>query len=427
MLRICDLSDGERKEVKRRYLGGESPVLIERVFHLKYKSVVKYAHSHGWKRERDNKIVIQPVKQQKNTEEELEYKQNVEQEKLQSKYRHLKRLYDQAVKEKVAVDRLVEAATDAIQAADPVIPFVIENRDHDRGEHRVVSLLSDVHAGEVVSAAETHNLSSYDMDIFKERLEIWTNKVVDLVSLRRQRLYVPNLSLFMLGDIISGDIHDELSNTNDVSVVDQMVESAREISRSLLTLSGYFENIEVSGVVGNHGRMSRKPYFKRKQRSNWDYLVYQMIAMFLQKQKNVTFHIPESFWTVRDVLGTRFLLMHGDGNQSWSGFPWYGIERSIGKMRTMLGNDMPFDRVALGHYHDPVDTERWSVNGNFKGGDEFSIGKLYSSCRPSQTLLYVHPENGVVGTERIYLDKLNEHRVKLSNELWLKGDEWGFE
>ena len=285
-----------------------------------------------------------------------------------------------------------------------------------RSPHSAVALVSDVHVGEVVSAAETNNLGSYDTDIFHDRLHRWTNKLLELVEIRRHRLHIPNLNLLFLGDIVSGDIHDELSNTNDGNIVEQTIVAAQSFSEAVLALIPYFEEIEISGVVGNHGRMARKPYYKNKQSRSFDYLVYKMMEMTLAKQPTVKFHIPESFWTVRDILGTKFLLLHGDGNTSWSGLPWYGIQRMTLKLMDMIGREVPFDKVVMGHFHDPVDTESWSINGSFKGGDEYSIGKLYTTGRPSQTLMYVHPIHGVVSTERIYLDDPGDRRVKIFGE-----------
>ena len=186
------------------------------------------------------------------------------QQRLASQLRHVTRQYQQALKEKVAVDRLVEAAVDALQAAEPVRPLAITRSVESKSPHQVVALLSDVHVGEVVSASETNNLGEYNMEIFHRRLNLWTAKVLELVELRRQRLHVPRLSLFMLGDMVSGDIHDELTQTNDATVMEQVVQATQALSRAILTLSPHFETIEVAGVVGNHGRMARKPYYKKE-------------------------------------------------------------------------------------------------------------------------------------------------------------------
>ena len=402
-----ELSVEEIADVERRWKGGEVAARLEEEFGLRPDAIRKVAYSRQWKR--DGVVntsagfeVLDDIQIKTKWDTDLRV------EKLQSELNNKTRQYKEAVKNVVAIDRIVDIARDVIQAADPVMPLPLTMPEtSSTTEHRAVALMGDVHVGEVVSAEETNNLGGYDLDTFHERLEIWANKIIGLIELRRHRLWMPELEIFMLGDIVSGDIHDELMNTNEGSVVDQVVEAANSISGALLSMSQHFERINVSCVVGNHGRISQKSYYKRKQTMSWDYLAYQMMALTLQKQENIEFHIPKSFWTIRDVLGTKFLMLHGDGIQAWSGVPWYGIQRTVLKLKEMIGSHEDFDKVVMGHFHEPIETEQFLVTGSWKGGDEYSIGKLYKSNRPSQTLLYVHPDNGVhpVGTEKVYLDK----------------------
>ena len=359
-----------------------------------------------WRLERTGTVNTESVKApEKELSDEEVWERDVKVERLESQIRHLKRVNKQAVKEKAAIDRLVEAVTDAVKAAEPVKPPAkISGRKPSGTEHSLIALFSDAHVGEVVSPAETNNLSAYDMEIFEERMQIWTNKVVELVTLKRSELNIPRLELFMLGDIVSGSIHEELEISNEDNVIGQMVAATHHVSTALLQLAQHFDEITVSVVAGNHGRMKRRPYFKQKQGMNWDTLIGQLLRLTLANQPNVKFILPGSHWMIRSVEGWRFLLMHGDGIRGWAGLPWYGITRAVASFREMIGADIHFDRVVMGHFHNPVNTEAFHVNGCMKGGDEYSIGAIYAAGRPSQTLLYVHPKHGVVSNEIIYLD-----------------------
>ena len=331
MSRFIDLSPDDRFQIEAEWKAGVSAPELDKRYDLTPGTVRKKASVKKW------------IKGDGSTTWETDVKF----EKLQSKLKVLQRKYRAAVKDTAVLDRFLETARECIQAAEPIEPLYLPT-DQSGGEHRVVALLSDVHVGEVVSAEETNNLSEYNYGIFVERMKIWTKKVVELVELRRTRLHVPNLSVFMLGDMVSGDIHEELKVTNEGSVLDTVVFATKHIAAALLELSRHFEEIEVSGVVGNHGRMSKKPYFKGKQRVSWDYLIYQMLALHLKDQKNIKWHIPASFWTIRNVLGMRFLLFHGDGIQSTQGLPYYGIERAYLRLRDLIGSDVPFDRAVMG-------------------------------------------------------------------------------
>lgn len=175
------------------------------------------------------------------------------------------------------------------------------------------------------------------------------------------------------------------------------------LSQATVSLAEHFRDIRILGVPGNHGRMTRKPPAK-EQYVSWDYLFYQMWAMFCRRQTNVHFSIGKSFYNLFDVQGLTFLAMHGDSVKGWAGLPYYGIERAVMKMRQMLDlKRQRFDMVLMGHFHEAVDTERYIINSSFVGCNEFSASKLHAGGEPSQTMFYVHPEHRIVGTERLYL------------------------
>ena len=392
-IKFSTLTLQQQKLIEEQWKSGVSAREIEREYDMLEGAIRKVAYNKGWRKDSDK------------------WEQDLEVERLKSQLNIANRKYNQAVKETSAVNRLVDTMRDTIKAAPAVKPLQIERRLKTGSDHHAVALVSDVHVGEVVSSSETNNLGAYNTAIFEERLERWTTNLLRLIELRRERLNVPSLSLFFLGDIVSGEIHDELANTNDSNIVEQTILAAQGFSESILALAPHFDEIEISGVVGNHGRMARKPYYKQKQIKNFDYLIYKMMELTLGKQDNIKFHIPDSFWTIRDVMGTRFLLVHGDGNMSWSGVPYYGIERSYLKLHELIGRDVAFDRVVMGHFHEIIITNRYIINGSFKGADEYSIGKLYRGGLPEQILMYVHPEHGIVGYETVILEDVDNRRI----------------
>jgi len=164
-------------------------------------------------------------------------------------------------------------------------------------------------------------------------------------------------------------------------------------------LATEFEQIEFVGVVGNHGRLTKKPRFKQRY-VNWDYVCYQMLSMFLANQKNVKCIIPKSFWTLHDINNHSFLLLHGDNIKSSLSIPWYGISKMVGHLKELLeSNNQKFNYVVLGHFHnrgllDNVKGET-IINGSLIGGNEYSIGKMFTSSEACQHFCGVHPKRGV--------------------------------
>ena len=158
----------------------------------------------------------------------------------------------------------------------------------------VVAPLSDLHVGDNVDFEQMSGLNSYDIDIFNKRLYGWATQLLSLVEYRRNIAPVKELVIPMLGDMVSGYIHEELARTNIDNCMQQMIRGANLIAQAIMFLAPHFEKISIPCVVGNHGRMTRKPPMKDKY-MDWDYMLYQWVAAYLRNQEHITFSIPKAF------------------------------------------------------------------------------------------------------------------------------------
>jgi len=224
----------------------------------------------------------------------------------------------------------------------------------------------------------------------------------------------------MLGDMISGDIHDELARTNIDNCMGQMIRGANLISQAIMLLAPNFEKIHIPCVVGNHGRMTRKPPMKDKY-MDWDYMLYQWVAAFCRNQSNITFDISKSFVSSFKVFDKTVLIMHGDSIVgAGSG---QAILKAVAGMRSVFqyqktakGDDTyipsEFDSVMMGHFHKvdeyDIGTGEVHICGTMKGVDEFAMQRLHVATRPKQIVTYWHPDHGCVGKETIYLNKYDD-------------------
>ena len=234
--------------------------------------------------------------------------------------------------------------------------------------------------------------------------------------------------------MISGDIHEELARSNIDHCMGQMIRGANLIAQAIMFFAPHFQEIEVPCVVGNHGRMTRKPPMKDKY-MDWDYMLYQWVAAFCANQKNITFKIPRSFATSFDVYDRKVLMMHGDAiSGAGSGTT---IMNTIAKMRSVFeygraadnsNTAIPdhFDSVMLGHFHrvDEYDigTGEIHICGTMKGGDEFALQRLQVFTPPKQIVTYWHPKYGCVGKETLYLNRYDDVESKFTDiipEIWI--------
>jgi hypothetical protein len=69
------------------------------------------------------------------------------------------------------------------------------------------------------------------------------------------------------------------------------------IGKMIEHLSDEFGRVFVPCVTGNHGRTSRKPRAKRRNHTNVDWLLYNMLALQFAKDKRVAFQMmPREDW-----------------------------------------------------------------------------------------------------------------------------------
>ena len=276
-------------------------------------------------------------------------------------------------------------------------------------QETVVALFSDTHWGEVVNPEETFGFNQYNWTIARRRAAFYVDTITDLVTNRLVGYDMPKLEFWMLGDMLSGMIHQELIATSDLNVMDAVFGGALLIAQMLRDLAQIFPEINVIGVVGNHPRTTKKPAFKEKY-VNWDYTLYNLASIILKDQENITWNIPKSFFTMYEVFPHQtFLITHGDTVMSYRGIPWYGIEREINAFTALMASkERYFPYAVMGHFHNAADIDRiageYFINGSVMGGSEYSIGKLVTSSPPRQHVFGVHPNKGVSWRYKIQLD-----------------------
>ena len=260
----------------------------------------------------------------------------------------------------------------------------------------VLVMLSDLHLDEVVVPGEIDGANAYNRKIAEQRLQRWTEKVLEL-----SRDYVAGISVdgavvCLGGDLISGDIHEELAQTNETTSLDTMVYWAPLLAGALGILADHFGKVHVPCVVGNHGRTTRKPRMKLRVKTNLDWLLCTMIANQLAHDNRITWDIPESADCLFQIYDTKILLTHGD-QISGGGQGLGGLFAPLFRFKAKKGVNTEFDCLMLGHFHQLIlaPTAVFVCNGSLKGPDEFSRLMNFPDEEPQQAFVVCTPEHGL--------------------------------
>jgi len=343
-------------------------------------------------------------KKPKTTKQKI--KADVEQHKLKQKLLEVNRKYKMIVREESISDKMIRVLKDEAKAL-PKVDIMWEPPSQKVTQETAILLFSDPHIGEIVDKDVVCGFGEYNFDMFNKRLKFLAKSMRSIIVRKLTGYKIDKLCIFGLGDMVSGRIHDELIE-NSEDIIFQIMNGAFITAQFVLELAQMFPEIEIDGVIGNHGRLTKKISYKKRY-TNWDFVFYQFLGMFLANNPRIKCNFPKSFFIVKKVRGWTFLLIHGDNIRGWMGIPWYGIERMMWKLGDLLKDKgIKIDYRVLGHFHNTGEIDRAFgeiiINGSIIGGTEYSLISMGEFNRPTQLFFGVHTEIGVTWRYPLRLD-----------------------
>lgn len=291
----------------------------------------------------------------------------------------------------------------------PVPKWVIKHKALGKSAGVPMLKLSDWHYAEVVDPAQVNGQNAYSTAIARERIRLLAEKTVKLAKKHMVGTDYPGIVISVEGDLLSGDIHDELTATNELPLMPAFIELHGLFRWFLDVMLAEFGRVFVSWVPGNHGRTTIKPIYKGRNYSNFDWLLGCFLEMHYKGNERITFSVPLSVDSHFEVAGVRVLATHGDCLGVKGGDGIIGILGPLarGHVKTRgqaQAEGQPFDLLSVGHFHTYLPLPRAYANGSLIGYNEYARAKLrVDPERPSQTLLFIHPDEGVTTAWPIYL------------------------
>lgn len=308
-------------------------------------------------------------------------------------------------------DRLKDLEWAANASVSPA-EWTLPSRRTDGGEHMPYLLTSDFQIGEVIRPEETDNAHGYSTDIFRARYRRLIDATIRICAEHTGSSWrFPGILYARAGDTISGAIHDELAQTDDLTPIQACEVAFEEEAAGIHKLLDAFGRVDVKDAGGgNHDRSTMRPQSKRAQALSYDRLVSFMLRREFRHDSRVTFQATESPDVFFPIYGQNILLTHGDkiGSRGGMGFigPVATIARGAQKVimeQQALGRRV--DRVDMGHFHTPSFLEWLTCNGCLPGYSEYAKLNRLRPSPPSQFLIFHHPRFGAVDYRLIKLEE----------------------
>lgn len=322
---------------------------------------------------------------------------------------------DQVNSQLIAQVEELQKALEIIDAAEGVQlapPKWLVKAPSGRKKHAtLVLLLSDTHFDEVVDPVEVGGLNAYNRKIAEIRLETWVQNAVNMARHYLSGVTYDGVVVMLGGDIFSGDIHEELSNTNETVILDSLLHWSEQVAAALTVFADEFGKVHVPCVVGNHGRLTRKPRMKQRAKTNLDWLLGKMVERHFQGDKRLTFQVSENADTLVSIYGHGHLLTHGDQVNGGGGIGgiWPPIMRlRARKAQRAMEVGQPFETLWMGHWHQYISTPYLVINGSTKGLDEYAWLNNFGFEVPQQALAIVTPEHNITVQAPVFCQSKRE-------------------
>lgn len=267
------------------------------------------------------------------------------------------------------------------------------------GRSVAFAIASDWHVEETIEAKTVNGLNSYNLTIAQDRVRQFFKKTIRLTEIQRAGTKIDTLVLAMLGDMMTGYIHEELRESNGLSPTETILWLQDEIASGLTLLEKHFEQIIIPCSWGNHGRTTIKSRHATGAKNSYEWMLYHI----LRKQfPQFDWRISDGYHNYVEVDGRVVRLHHGD-NLSYQGGVG-GLTIPVLKAISQWNKAIPAYIDVFGHWHQSVQLPNFISNGALIGYGPYALSIKAGFESPSQTYFLMDSKRGRTVTCPIYLD-----------------------
>lgn len=311
----------------------------------------------------------------------------IEMEKQRIRVRDERASYMRALRQDARHEQLLDLLAEKIQAFEPPSEKVsVQNLPSEKG---LLIMLSDLHYGLTFNGA----FASYSPSIARERMQKYAARIREIARLTGVR----NAHVALMGDMISGSIHQSIRCENRENIIDQLIGASECVAEFLQEMGNTFDFVVVSSVSGNHSRP--EPNADNLLRSErLDALVPWYCKARLRHYTNITFleNTVEETFSVISWYSKTYVAVHGDFDPD--------LKVSAQKIQDIIGKHV--DYLLAGHMH--IADMRFENTGYIRngavvtGGDDYTAKKRLNGPAVQNVLL-----TSTDGVEAIFPIKLS--------------------
>lgn len=275
----------------------------------------------------------------------------------------------------------------------PIEPIAPVRLKRGKRPAAAVALLSDVHAEERITRTDAIP-NDYDLTIAQHRVGRFFAGTTWLTQHAARDFAIDTLVLWLGGDLITGDIHDELLEVAEVPPGEAMLRVRDWIVSGV---RGMLEAMPETQIVipcsyGNHGRTTHRIRHATGYGHSWEWALYAMIGHAFADEPRVRVHATRDEMQYLTVHDFTLAFHHGYNLRYNGGIGGLTIPAIKAMHRWQQWRDV--DYYHFGHFHTSLDLGQLAFNGSVIGPSPYGFAIGTAPEEPRQSFYVLDDKRG---------------------------------
>ena len=283
-------------------------------------------------------------------------------------------------------------------ALDDMTPQTIEISPKAKtgvSESAAVMVWSDWHSEETVLPEQVSGKNEFNLKIFHERFWNLLRGNLAWFKINAAATNIKTVVLALLGDFITGSIHDDLMEGNQLQPADAIY----NVFSYLATAVQYFldnTDPDVEIIIpchsGNHGRMTHEQRIATEAGNSLEYFMYLMLRDHFKDSKRVRFIVQNGYHSYVSFFEGRFVARFHHGHQMNYQGGVGGLTIPVNKSIAQWNKARYADLDVFGHFHTKFDGGNFVSNGCLIGYSAYAVSIKGTYEEPSQQQFLINRE-----------------------------------
>lgn len=262
-------------------------------------------------------------------------------------------------------------------------------------ESAAVVVWSDHHSEELVFPGAVGNKNEHNLEVNQRRFDNLVHGTLTWFNIESTKTKIKNITLALLGDFITGSIHEDLAESNLLPPVEAIYRVQGQLIGGIrYLLQNTPKDVDFTIVChgGNHGRMTKDQRISTEAGNSLERYMYFSLRDFFSNDKRANFLVADGYHSyVRYFDGAYEVRFHHGHQINYQGGVG-GITVPVNKAIAQWNKARKVDLDVFGHFHTRFDGGNFISNGSLIGYNAYAVSIKGSYEPPSQTFFLINKE-----------------------------------